>query len=72
MTLRRLPAVCLATVLAFAVSAQAPRRSAFDLPRFDLEEATIAELQQRMQTGQETARSLAEKYLARIAAVDRA
>jgi amidase len=38
---------------------------------FDLEEATIASLQQRMQSGQDTARSIAEKYLARIEAVDR-
>ncbi len=38
---------------------------------FDLEEATVADLQHRMETGQETARSLAEKYLARIDAVDR-
>jgi amidase len=38
---------------------------------FDLEEMSIAELQRRMQSGQETARSLAEKYLARIDAIDR-
>ena len=38
---------------------------------FDLEEATIAGLQQRMQSGQDTARSLVDKYLARIEAVDR-
>jgi amidase len=72
MTLRRLPATCLVAILSLAVSAQAPRRQAFNLPPFDLEEATIATLQQRMQAGQETARSLAEKYLARINAVDRA
>jgi amidase len=40
-------------------------------PRFDLEEATIADLQQRMTSGRDTARSLAEKYLARIDEVDR-
>jgi len=45
-----------------AIHAQAP---------FALEEASIATLQQRMQSGQETARSLAEQYLARIEAVDR-
>jgi amidase len=39
--------------------------------RFDLEEASIADLQQRMQSGRETARSLTEKYLARIDAIDR-
>ncbi len=38
---------------------------------FNLEEATIADLQQKMQAGSETSRSLAEKYLARIEAVDR-
>ncbi len=40
-------------------------------PPFDLEEATIATLQQRMQSGQETSRSIVDKYLARIEAVDR-
>jgi len=39
--------------------------------RFDLDEATIAGLQQRMQQGQDTARSLVDKYLARIEAMDR-
>jgi amidase len=39
--------------------------------RFPLEEATIADLQQRMQAGSETSRSLVEQYLARIEAVDR-
>ena len=38
---------------------------------FDLEEATIAALQQRMQSGQDTSRSLVDKYLARIEAIDR-
>ena len=55
-------AVC---VLA-AASAQAPTPVAFDL-----EEATIATLQQRMQSGQDTSRSLVDKYLARIEAIDR-
>jgi amidase len=53
----------------FAVAftgAQSPAR-----PSFDLEEATIAGLQQRMESGQETAHSLVVKYLARIEAVDR-
>src|SRR5690242_7576728 len=39
---------------------------------FDLEEVSIADLQQRMQSGQETARSLVEKYTARISAMDKA
>jgi amidase len=38
---------------------------------FELEELTIADLQKRMESGQETARSLAEKYLARIDSLDR-
>ncbi|MCU1386045.1 MAG: N-carbamoylputrescine amidase [Acidobacteria bacterium] len=49
-----------------AVAAQSPAPA-----RFDLEEATIASLQQRMQSGQETSRSLVDKYLARIDALDR-
>jgi amidase len=40
-------------------------------PSFDLNELTIAELQQGLQAGTYTARSLAEKYLARIDAVDK-
>jgi amidase len=38
---------------------------------FELEEATIADLQQRMKSGQDTARSLVERYLARIEALDK-
>jgi len=38
---------------------------------FELEETTIAQLQNEMQTGKLTARTLAEKYLARIEAVDK-
>ena len=50
-----------------------PARSlAAQPPAFDLEEATIADLQQRMQSGQDTSRSLVDKYLARIEAIDRA
>jgi amidase len=37
---------------------------------FDLGEVPIAELQRRMQSGQDTARSLVDKYLAQIDAVD--
>jgi len=49
-----------------AARAQTPPPS-----RFALEEATIADLQQRMTDGRETSRSLVEQYLARIDAVDR-
>ena len=41
------------------------------MPAFELEEATVADLQKRMASGELTARRLAEAYLARIAAVDR-
>jgi amidase len=59
--------VVLAAACAVAVvRAQSPAPS-----RIDLEELSIAELQQRMQTGQETARSIVQQYMARIDAVDR-
>jgi amidase len=62
----------LCTVLALTLmAAHAPARQSAARPPFDLEEATIATLQQTMQSGQETARSLAEKYIARIEAIDR-
>jgi amidase len=38
---------------------------------FELEEITIAELQEGMKSGKYTARAIAEKYLARIEAVDK-
>src|SRR3954469_11485177 len=59
-------ALVLAAWAAVSVAAQAPPHATFDL-----EEATIADLQQRMQSGRDSARSLAEKYIARIEAVDR-
>ena len=55
------------SVLCAVVLAQAPAQP----PAFDLEEATIADLQQRMTSGRETARTIAQKYLARIDAIDR-
>jgi len=61
--------LCLAALLAATVvSAQLPAQA--PVP-FGLEEATIADLQQRMQSGRDTARSLAEQYVARIEAIDR-
>jgi amidase len=50
-----------------------PRATAGLLPRqaFELEEATIASLQDGLRAGRHTARSLCEAYLARIEAVDR-
>ena len=41
------------------------------VPTFELEEITIAELQEGMKSGKYTARAIAEKYLARIDAVDK-
>ncbi len=38
---------------------------------FDLDEATIADLQKRIESGSETARSITTKYLARIDEIDR-
>ncbi len=38
---------------------------------FELEETTLAELQESMKSGKSTARSIAERYLARIAGIDK-
>jgi amidase len=43
----------------------------FDIPAFELEELTIADLQGGMESGQLSARSIAERYLERIEALDR-
>ena len=45
---------------------------ALSLPPFDLEDVSITTLQERMASGAETSRSITEKYLARIEAIDRA
>src|SRR5438094_75387 len=55
-----------ATAVVLAAQPQAPVSAPFDL-----EEATVAQLQDRMTTGRDTSRSLVDKYLARIQAVDR-
>jgi amidase len=61
---------CSAWVIALCAvvvaGAQSPPRATFSL-----DEVTIADLQQRMRSGRETARSLTEQYIARIEAVDR-
>jgi len=46
-------------------------RSFPEVPAFELEESTIAELQEGMKSGKYTARAIAEKYLARIDALDK-
>ncbi len=43
----------------------------FEVPPFELEELSIADLRKRLESGQDTARSLVQKYLARIEALDR-
>jgi amidase len=48
-----------------------PGRPEAPVPSFELDEITIAELQRGMESGKYTARSIAEKYLARIEAIDR-
>ena len=52
-------------------SAAAPVAGAADVPAFELEEITIGELQDGMTSGKYSARAIAEKYLARIVAVDK-
>ncbi|HXI44354.1 MAG TPA: amidase family protein, partial [Bryobacteraceae bacterium] len=47
------------------------RLSAVPVKPFDLEEATTAELQAGMKASQYTARSIVEKYLARIDEIDK-
>ena len=57
-------------LLATTVGADTPAPSAADRP-FELSELTIADLQDGMRTGKFTARTLTERYLARIEAIHR-
>ena len=52
-------------------SAAAPAAQAAKAETFELEEVSILDLQKRMVSGEESALSLTEKYLARIEALDR-
>jgi amidase len=52
--------------------ASSPEGSSPNVQPFELDEITIAELQDRMKSGKWTARSLVEKYTARIEEVDKA
>ena len=54
-----------------AVAATALRRPPRAAQAFELEEATIASLQEALRAGRYTARSLCEAYLGRIEAIDR-
>jgi amidase len=51
-----------------SVSGTAP---AGDIPAFELDEATISELQDAMKSGKLTSRAITEKYLARIDQIDK-
>ena len=67
-----LPIVVLLASISCSTSAPVtPPPAAREAPKFDLEEATVADLQKRMQSGQDTSRSIVDKYLARIDAIDR-
>ena len=48
-----------------------PEPAAPAVAAFELDEATIADLQKRMESGQDSSRSLVEKYVARIEALDK-
>jgi amidase len=63
---------CGALAGAGAVSGLPPAQAApLDIPPFELDEATLAGLQQRMATGERSAEHITEAYLGRIAALDR-
>src|SRR5688572_549230 len=69
----RLAALGSAATISYPVlgnSANAPEHVLRVKP-FELDEATIAQLQSAMESGKFTALSLAKKYLARIEAIDR-
>jgi amidase len=52
-------------------SSAATVAEAADVPAFELDETTIGELQDGMKSGKYSARAIAEKYIARIAAIDK-
>ncbi|MDB5021152.1 MAG: amidase [Pedobacter sp.] len=71
-----LAALTLGTLVKSATAAAAPASEAEHLVKvtadnFELNEVTIAELQQKMQDKQYTSRAVTEMYLKRIAAIDR-
>jgi amidase len=75
-SLLRLSAMGGAAALAPRASAEAAARtpapaSQTPVSSFDLDELSVADLQKRMQSKQDTSRSLCEKYIARIEAIDR-
>ena len=63
--------VALASVRSLAEPEASAAVESFSPPAFDLNEATIDELQRTMSSGKETAHSLARKYLDRIDEIDK-
>ena len=59
-----------AAAIAGPLMAETPRQDQ-PVKAFDLDEATLSDLQNAMTTGKETAHSITEKYLARIEEIDR-
>jgi amidase len=52
-------------------NSRVPAHPDAEVPSFDLDEVTIAELREGMEAGRFSAKSIAEKYLARIETIDR-
>jgi amidase len=69
--MRILVPLLLVGAIACSAPAPAPAPAAPAPAKFDLEEATVADLQKKMAAGQETSRSIVDKYLARIEAIDK-
>jgi amidase len=65
------PALSAARVVSAGSSGDSADASSVDVKPFELEEITIPELQDGMKSGKFTARSLVEKYLARVDEVDK-
>jgi len=61
----------LVPALSAARAFEPQRADPSNVPSFEYDETTLADLQAAMTTGKETARSLTEKYLARIDAIDK-
>jgi len=63
--------VAAATMPGVSMAAGTPPPSATGVEPFELDEITIADLQKGMAAGKYTARSITQKYLARVAAIDK-
>ena len=63
--------VALIPALAGARTVEASSSPSAEVPSFELDEVTIGDLQKALASGKYSARSLTEKYLARIAEIDK-